>query len=188
MYINWPTIQVVMDVKLVDFKNLSHYESVTTHFTTLVTKLHGMKAFKSSADNKATAFCDLVRKIAKQLIIKTVPSKSKLCAEFRVKARVYNLAFAEAKSAVVSATESHEQHREITSIKLDSAIKAYLLVEAKGVLPVELRQRKRKIERYNTKFTNFAANPSMFIFGKKLYYEQHKYKDKLVELTGIAPA
>lgn len=167
-----------MDVKLVEFKNLSRYESVTEHFTTLITKLHGTKAFKSSADNKAEAFCDLVRQIAKQLINQIVPSKSKLCTEFQVKARVYNLAYAEAKAVVGSATELHEQHREITSIMLDGAIKAYLLAEAGGSDIKELKQRKRKIERYNTKFTNFADKPSIFIFGKKVFYEQHKYEDK----------
>jgi len=156
---------------------MEFYKSLDGAHDVIIAKLTYTKYFNSKCDGWARSFGKLVRRLAVDLLKDSAHTKPALCKQFNVPARQYNLADSFAKSMVNSANELHKLHRETTDANLEKAIRSYLEGINREEDPKQLRQRKRKVLRYETALDVFPAKPSIFIGGQKHYYNQHLDKD-----------
>jgi len=166
-----------IDIKKYSENGMEVYKSLDGAHDVIIAKLNYTKYFERKCDDWAKSFGKLVRRLAVDLLKARKHTKPALCKQYNVPARQYNLADSFAKAMVNSANELHKLHRETVSANLEKAIRSYIGGVGREEDPKKLRQRMRRVHICDNKVDAFPDKPSIFIGGKKHYYNQHLDKD-----------
>ena len=166
-----------IDIRKISENGMEYYEGLDGPHDVLISKLSPTKYFYRNCDAWATRFGKLVRRLAVDMLKDRSHTKPRLCKQFKASARVYNLADSFAKSMVNSAIEAHKNHRDAVESNLDKAINAYISALGRNEEPKKLRQRLHRVHVRGSKLDAFPEKPSIFIGGKRHYYNQHDDED-----------
>ena len=172
-----------IDIRKISENGMEYYQSLDGPHDVLIAKLSPTKYFYRNCDAWATRFGKLVRRLAVDMLKARSHTKPRLCKTFKASARVYNLADSFAKSMVNSAIEAHIKAL-IALSRLDSTASLWFLGGyGRNEEPAKLRQRLHRVHVRGSKLDAFPEKPSIFIGGKRHFYNQHNggdWKEKYI--------
>ncbi len=161
-----------IDIRKVALPDCMYYESVADWFAvTFIGRLKGITDFGHETLLERRPFCRLLRTLVRALQRGEAPDKAKLCATFKLPARVYNTARKAAEAVIASAIECQKADLEDTGLETNRQV-----VEAFWGPAGELHGRVRKLMRLYKKRNRLLAQQGRahIHFGKKFYRHQEE--------------